>query len=294
MNLKGLGVAMITPFKNNGSIDLQAIPGIIENFITGRVDYIVIFGTTAEVACLTDSEKKAVIQAVVEANQNKIPLVIGIGGNNTAKVLNEIQTSDLHHFQAILSVSPYYNKPSQEGIYQHFGQLAKASPLPIIVYNVPSRTGSDISPETFLRMTKDFENIIAIKDASGNMLQAQEILRICPPNIQVISGDDALTLPMLLAGAVGTISVLANALPIPLLRMFHYLENGEFQKAYNLHYSLLEIVTLIFEEGNPVGVKALMASMDFCGKTVRLPLIEASSDLHERIEITLKTSVYSS
>ena len=294
MNLKGLGVAMITPFKNNGSIDLQAIPGIIENFITGRVDYIVIFGTTAEVACLTDSEKKVVIQAVVEANQNKIPLVIGIGGNNTAKVLNEIQTSDLHHFQAILSVSPYYNKPSQEGIYQHFVQLAKASPLPIIVYNVPSRTGSDISPETFLRMTKDFENIIAIKDASGNMLQAQEILRICPPNIQVISGDDALTLPMLLAGAVGTISVLANALPIPLLRMFHYLENGEFQKAYNLHYSLLEIVTLIFEEGNPVGVKALMASMDFCGKTVRLPLIEASSDLHERIEITLKTSVYSS
>lgn len=294
MNLKGLGVAMITPFKNNGSIDLQAIPGIIENFITGRVDYIVIFGTTAEVACLTDSEKKVLIQAVVEANQNKIPLVIGIGGNNTAKVLNEIQTSDLHHFQAILSVSPYYNKPSQEGIYQHFGQLAKASPLPIIVYNVPSRTGSDISPETFLRMTKDFENIIAIKDASGNMLQAQEILRICPPNIQVISGDDALTLPMLLAGAVGTISVLANALPIPLLRMFHYLENGEFQKAYNLHYSLLEIVTLIFEEGNPVGVKALMASMDFCGKTVRLPLIEASSDLHERIEITLKTSVYSS
>jgi len=143
-------------------------------------------------------------------------------------------------------------------------------------------------------MTKDFENIIAIKDASGNMLQAQEILRICPPNIQVISGDDALTLPMLLAGAVGTISVLANALPIPLLRMFHYLENGEFQKAYNLHYSLLEIVTLIFEEGNPVGVKALMASMDFCGKTVRLPLIEASSDLHERIENTLKTSVYSS
>ena len=294
MNLKGLGVAMITPFKNNGSIDLQAIPGIIENFITGRVDYIVIFGTTAEVACLTDSEKKVVIQAVVEANQNKIPLVIGIGGNNTAKVLNEIQTSDLHHFQAILSVSPYYNKPSQEGIYQHFGQLAKASPLPIIVYNVPSRTGSDISPETFLRMTKDFENIIAIKDASGNMLHAQEILRICPPNIQVISGDDALTLPMLLAGAVGTISVLANALPIPLLRMFHYLENGEFQKAYNLHYSLLEIVTLIFEEGNPVGVKALMASMNFCGKTVRLPLIEASSDLHERIEITLKTSVYSS
>ena len=294
MNLKGLGVAMITPFKNNGSIDFQAIPGIIENFITGRIDYIVIFGTTAEVACLSDSEKKAVIHAVVEANQNKIPLVIGIGGNNTAKLLNEIQTSDLHHFQAILSVSPYYNKPSQEGIYQHFGQLAKASPLPIIVYNVPSRTGSNISPETFLRMTKDFENIIAIKDASGDMLQAQEILRICPPNIQVISGDDALTLPMLLAGAVGSISVLANALPIPLLRMFHYLENGEFQKAYNLHYSLLEIVTLIFEEGNPVGVKALMASMGFCGKTVRLPLIDASSDLHERIENTLKTSVYSS
>ena len=293
MNLKGLGVAMITPFNNDGSIDFQAIQGIVENFITGRVDYIVLFGTTAEVACLTDNEKKALIQAVVEANQNKIPLVIGIGGNDTVKVLNEIQTSDLHPFQAILSVSPYYNKPSQEGIYQHFGQLAKASSLPIIVYNVPSRTGSNIYPETFLRMTKDFENIIAIKDASGDMIQAQEILRICPPHIQVISGDDALTLPMLLAGAVGTISVLANALPIPLLRMFHYVENGEFEKAYNLHYSLLEIVNLIFEEGNPVGVKALMASMDFCGKTVRLPLIGASSDLHDRIENSLKTSVYS-
>ena len=293
MNLKGLGVAMITPFKNDGSIDFQAIPGIIENFITGRVDYIVLFGTTAEVSCLTDNEKKDLIQVVVEANQNKIPLVIGIGGNDTVKVLNEIQASDLHPFQAILSVSPYYNKPSQEGIYQHFGQLAKASSLPIIVYNVPSRTGSNIYPETFLRMTKDFENIIAIKDASGDMIQAQEILRICPPHIQVISGDDALTLPMLLAGAVGTISVLANALPIPLLRMFHYVENGEFEKAYNLHYSLLEIVNLIFEEGNPVGVKALMASMDFCGKTVRLPLIVASSDLHDRIENSLKTSVYS-
>ena len=293
MNLKGLGVAMITPFKNDGSIDFKAIPGIIENFITGRVDYIVIFGTTAEVTCLTDNEKKALIQAVVEANQNKIPLVIGIGGNDTVKVLNEIQTSDLHPFQAILSVSPYYNRPSQEGIYQHFGQLAKASSLPIIVYNVPSRTGSNIYPETFLRMTKDFENIIAIKDASGDMIQVQEILRICPPHIQVISGDDALTLPMLLAGAVGTISVLANALPIPLLRMYNYVENGEFEKAYNLHYSLLEIVNLIFEEGNPVGVKALMASMDFCGKTVRLPLIGASSDLHDRIENSLKTSVYS-
>ena len=293
MNLKGLGVAMITPFKNDGSIDFQAIPGIIENFITGRVDYIVLFGTTAEVSCLTDNEKKDLIQVVVEANQNKIPLVIGIGGNDTVKVLNEIQASDLHPFQAILSVSPYYNKPSQEGIYQHFGQLAKASSLPIIVYNVPSRTGSNIYPETFLRMTKNFENIIAIKDASGDMIQAQEILRICPPHIQVISGDDALTLPMLLAGAVGTISVLANALPIPLLRMFHYVENGEFEKAYNLHYSLLEIVNLIFEEGNPVGVKALMASMDFCGKTVRLPLIGASSDLRDRIENSLKTSVYS-
>ena len=293
MNLKGLGVAMITPFNNDGSIDFQAIPGIIENFITGRVDYIVLFGTTAEVSCLTDNEKKDLIQVVVEANQNKIPLVIGIGGNDTVKVLNEIQASDLHPFQAILSVSPYYNKPSQEGIYQHFGQLAKASSLPIIVYNVPSRTGSNIYPETFLRMTKNFENIIAIKDASGDMIQAQEILRICPPHIQVISGDDALTLPMLLAGAVGTISVLANALPIPLLRMFHYVENGEFEKAYNLHYSLLEIVNLIFEEGNPVGVKALMASMDFCGKTVRLPLIGASSDLHDRIENSLKTSVYS-
>ncbi|MFQ3341213.1 MAG: 4-hydroxy-tetrahydrodipicolinate synthase [Flavobacteriaceae bacterium] len=292
MNLKGLGVAMVTPFKEDGSIDFQAIPGIVENIITGRVDYIVVLGTTAEVSCLTDSEKKAIVKAVIESNQNKVPLVIGIGGNNTVKVAEEIQATDLSPFQAILSISPYYNKPTQEGIYQHYGQLSKISSLPIIVYNVPSRTGSNIAPETFLRMAEDFENIIAIKEASGDMRQAQQILKGCPSHIQVISGDDALTLPMLLAGAVGTISVLANALPVPLVRMFHYIDTGDLQKAYSLHFQLLDIVNLLFEEGNPVGVKALMESMALCGKTVRLPLIEASFDLHQRLESAIKTNIY--
>ena len=258
MDLKGIGVAMVTPFKENGEIDFGAIPGIVENIITGRADYLVVLGTTAEVTSLTDSEKKALIKEVVFANQNKIPLVIGIGGNNTAKVIAEIQSTDLSPFQAILSVSPYYNKPTQEGIFQHFKHVAEASPLPIIVYNVPSRTGSNVEPSTFIRLAEEVENIIAIKDASGSMDQAQQMLKDCAPHIQVISGDDALTLPMLLAGAVGTISVLGNALPVPLKEMMHYVESGDLKKAYGLHYQLLDVINLIFEEGNPVGIKALL------------------------------------
>ena len=293
MDLKGIGVAMVTPFKENGEIDFGAIPGIVENIITGRADYLVVLGTTAEVTSLTDSEKKALIQEVVSASQNKIPLVIGIGGNNTAKVIAEIQSTDLSPFQAILSVSPYYNKPTQEGIFQHFKHVAEASPLPIIVYNVPSRTGSNVEPSTFIRLAEEVENIIAIKDASGSMDQAQQMLKDCAPHIQVISGDDALTLPMLLAGAVGTISVLGNALPVPLKEMMHYVESGDLKKAYGLHYQLLDLINLIFEEGNPVGIKALLQSMGLCSKVVRLPLIEATSELHERLQKFLEASLHS-
>ena len=276
MDLKGIGVAMVTPFKKNGEIDFGAIPGIVENIVTGRADYLVVLGTTSEVTSLTDSEKKALIKEVVFANQNKIPLVVGIGGNNTAKVIAEIQSTDLSPFQAILSVSPYYNKPTQEGIFQHFKHVAEASPLPIIVYNVPSRTGSNVEPTTFIRLAEEVEKIIAIKDASGSMDQAQQMLKDCAPHIQVISGDDALTLPMLLAGAVGTISVLGNALPVPLKEMMHYVESGDLKKAYGLHYQLLDVINLIFEEGNPVGIKALLQSIGLCSKVVRLPLVEAT------------------
>ena len=292
MNLKGLGVAMVTPFHPDGTIDFESIPRVVEQIVSGQADYLVVLGTTAEVACLSAKEKRQVVQAIVSANQNRLPLVIGIGGNNTAQLVAEIQATDLSAFGALLSVSPYYNKPTQEGIYHHFSELAKASPLPIIVYNVPSRTGSSVEASTFVRLAQDFENIIAIKEASGSMLQAQEIIKEAPSHIQVISGDDALTLPMLLAGAVGTISVLGNAMPIPLTKMFEYVEAGNLKKAYQLHYELLDMIQLLFEEGNPTGIKALMEILKICSSQVRLPLVSATHSLNARIEKVLEHSIY--
>ena len=275
---------MVTPFDSNGDVDFESIPTIVENISTGRANYIVVMGTTAEVVCLSSQEKKTVIEAVIKANKSKLPLVVGIGGNNTAKVVEEINETDLSPFGAILSVSPYYNKPSQEGIYHHYSAISKASPIPIIVYNVPSRTGSSVDVDTFMRLTENFDNIIGIKDASGDMLHAQEIIKCCSKDIQLISGDDALTLPMILAGAVGTISVLGNALPVPLVKMIHLIEEGHLKKAYELHYQLLDLVNLLFEEGNPVGIKALMECLGICSKQVRLPLVSASAYLKERME----------
>ena len=283
---------MVTPFKLDGTIDFDAIPRIVLNIINGGVDYLVVMGTTAEVVCLSKEEKKKVIQAIVKASANKIPLVIGIGGNNTASVVAEIESTDLSPFGAILSVSPYYNKPSQEGIYHHYAEIAKASPLPIIVYNVPSRTGSMVETATFIRLAEDYDSIIGIKDASGDLIQAQQIIKSCPEHVQVISGDDALTLPMLLAGAVGTISVLGNALPVPLVKMFHYVEQDELQKAYQLHYQLLDLINLLFEEGNPVGIKVLLELSGLCSKQVRLPLVSATNTLFDRMEQVIEQSVY--
>ena len=293
MNLEGLGVAMVTPFKEDGTIDFESIPLLVENITSGRANYILVMGTTAEVSTLSDSEKKKVIQRVVESNQNKLPLVIGIGGNDTFKVIKEIQQTDLNPFQAILSVSPYYNKPTQEGIYQHYKHIANITPLPLILYNVPSRTGSNIEPKTFIKLVENFDNIIAIKEASGDIEQAQQIIKLSPSGIQVISGDDSLTLPMLLAGAVGSISVLGNALPVPIVQIFDYVAKGNLKKAYNLHYEMMDIIHLIFEEGNPSGIKALLELMSICKKTVRLPLVSASSDLFSRIEDVLEKSIYS-
>jgi len=293
MNLEGLGVAMVTPFNEDGTIDFESIPPLVKNITSGRANYILVMGTTAEVNTLSDSEKKKVIRRVVESNQNKLPLVIGIGGNDTFRVIKEIQQTDLNPFQAILSVSPYYNKPTQEGIYQHYKHIAKITPLPLILYNVPSRTGSNIEPKTFIKLVEDFDNIIAIKEASGDIEQAQQIIKLSPSGIQVISGDDSLTLPMLLAGAVGSISVLGNALPIPIVKIFDYVAKGNLKKAYNLHYEMMDIIHLIFEEGNPSGIKALLELMSICKKTVRLPLISASSDLFSRIEDVLEKSIYS-
>jgi 4-hydroxy-tetrahydrodipicolinate synthase len=291
MNLKGLGVAMVTPFTEEGQVDYNALPAVVENITTGRADYIVLMGTTAEVACLTAEEKREVIKTVVALNQNKVPLLIGIGGNNTAQVVDEILHTDLSPFQAILSVSPYYNKPTQEGIYQHYKKIVAASPLPIIVYNVPSRTGAGIEVDTFVRLANDFESIIGIKEASGEMSQAENLIKKSPSRIQVISGEDSLNLPMLLAGAVGTISVLGNALPVPIVKMFHYVAEGDLKKAYELHYQLLDLVSLLFEEGNPVGIKALLETLSICKKTVRLPIVSASPELARKIEKALEAAL---
>ena len=291
MNLKGLGVAMVTPFTEEGQVDYNALPAVFENITTGRADYIVLMGTTAEVACLTAEEKREVIKTIVALNQNKVPLVIGIGGNNTAQVVDEILHTDLSPFQAILSVSPYYNKPTQEGIYQHYKKIVAASPLPIIVYNVPSRTGAGIEVDTFVRLANDFESIIGIKEASGEMSQAENLIKKSPSRIQVISGEDSLNLPMLLAGAVGTISVLGNALPVPIVKMFHYVAEGDLKKAYELHYQLVDLVSLLFEEGNPVGIKALLETLSICKKTVRLPLVSASPELARKIEKALEAAL---
>jgi 4-hydroxy-tetrahydrodipicolinate synthase len=291
MDLRGLGVAMVTPFTSEGQIDFSAIPAIVENITTGSANYLVIMGTTAEASCLTSDEKDQIIKTIIESNYGKLPLVIGIGGNNTANVVEEINNTDLSSFQAIMSVCPYYNKPTQEGIYQHFKKIAKASPLPIIVYNVPSRTGVYIEVDTFVRLVNDFENIIAIKDASGDMSHAENLIKKCPTHVQVISGEDALNLPMLVAGAVGTISVLGNALPLTIVRMFHYVAEGNLKKAYELHYELLDIISLLFEEGNPAGIKALLETLSLCDKTVRLPLVSASDQLFIKIEKALESVV---
>ena len=292
MNFNGLGVAVITPFNDKGKVDYDSIPPIVENIISGGADYLVLMGTTAEVPCLSNEEKKNIIKVVSEINQNRLPMIIGIGGNNTSGVISEIIQTDLSLFGAILSVSPYYNKPSQQGIYSHFSEIAKISPLPIIVYNVPSRTGSSVKPSTFIRLCNDNENIYAIKESSGDLSLAKEIINKSSSEVQVISGDDAMTLPMLLAGGVGTISVLANALPKPIVSLFQHVKNGNLNEAYKSNHSLMDMIRLLFEEGNPVGIKCLMELMGICTKTVRLPLVSASSDLVNKMEEVLNNSIF--
>ena len=292
MNFNGLGVAVITPFNDKGKVDYDSIPPIVENIISGGADYLVLMGTTAEVPCLSNEEKKNIIKVVSEINQNRLPMIIGIGGNNTSGVISEIIQTDLSFFGAILSVSPYYNKPSQQGIYSHFSEIAKISPLPIIVYNVPSRTGSSVKPSTFIRLCNDNENIYAIKESSGDLSLAKEIINKSSSEVQVISGDDAMTLPMLLAGGVGTISVLANALPKPIVSLFQHVKNGNLNEAYKSNHSLMDMIRLLFEEGNPVGIKCLMELMGICTKTVRLPLVSASSDLVNKMEEVLNNSIF--
>ena len=279
---------MITPFDKKGNIDFDKIPLIIDNIVSGSANYIVVLGTTAETSLLTIEEKNQLINTIIEANNSRLPLVIGIGGNNTDSVIKEINKTNLNHFSAILSVSPYYVKPTQKGIIKHYSIISKESPVPLILYNVPSRTGSMIEIETFLEIVYKNENIIGIKEASGNLSFAQDLIKASPSNIQVICGDDQLTLPMILSGGSGSISVIANAFPSKISKMISFAMSQKVSKAYKIHFELLDLVKLLFLEGNPTGIKELMSQLSFCSNILRLPLLKASNELSEKISNKLK------
>ena len=259
--LIGTGVALVTPFKADLSVDVQALERVVEHNIQGGVDYLVVLGTTAESATLSQAEKQLVVDVVVRTNAGRLPLVLGVGGNNTMAVAHELQTLDLSDFDAILSVSPYYNTPTQEGIYQHFKVVAEASPLPIILYNVPSRTGSNMLPETTLRLVYEFSKIVGIKEACGDMVQIDNIIKNKPEEFMVISGDDATALPTVLAGGAGVISVLGQGLPGLFSDMIRLGLEGQVKEAYAIHHKLSSLMQLIFEEGNPAGIKSIFESL---------------------------------
>ncbi|TDG36663.1 4-hydroxy-tetrahydrodipicolinate synthase [Pedobacter changchengzhani] len=280
---QGTGVALITPFNTDGSVDYTGLKNLINHLIDGGIDYLVSLGTTGETATMTKDEKKQVWAYTAEINNKRLPLVAGIGGNNTLAVAEDIKTFDTDGYSAILSVSPYYNKPTQEGIYQHYKYLAEVSPLDLFLYNVPGRTASNISPETTCRLANDFKNIIGIKDACGNFDQFNQILRDKPEEFLLISGDDPVTLPMMAMGAAGIISVIGNALPKQLSDMVKLCADGDFKAAAKIHLSLIEFTRLAFAEGNPAGVKAAVKHIGICGDSVRLPLIKASSNLETAI-----------
>ncbi len=280
----GTGVALITPFNEDFSIDIEGLKNVVNYNIDNGIDYLVVLGTTAESATLTKEEKLVVINTVVEANNGRLPLVLGIGGNNTAGVIEEIKSTNLKDFTAILSVSPYYNKPTQEGIYQHFATISKASPKPIIVYNVPGRTASNMQPTTVVRLATDFKNIVAIKEAAGDIVQAMNLISDCPKDFLVISGDDMITLPMVLAGGAGVISVIGEGFPKEFSKMVSLGLNKEAEEAYNIHYKIAPAIDYIFAEGNPAGIKSVLKKMGICEDYVRLPLVGVSEDLQSKID----------
>ena len=290
--IQGHGVAMITPFKRNGTIDFEALPVIIDHLIAGGVDYIVVLGTTAETATLSKEEKISLVDHIIDANSGRLPLVLGLGGNHTWELLEMFEWFDLSAFSALLSVSPYYNKPNQEGLYQHFKIIATHSSLPVILYNVPSRTGVNIAPETVLRLATDFKNIVAIKEASGDFQQAQTLIKICPSNFLILSGDDEMSLPMILAGAKGVISVIGNAVPEQYSKVIHSGLLRKIDEAYYFHYNLLDLIRMIYLEGNPAGIKVLMEALDLCENNLRLPLVVASKDLSLRLNEELKNFLH--
>jgi 4-hydroxy-tetrahydrodipicolinate synthase len=281
--LIGTGVALVTPFKNDFSVDTEALTRIVNFQIDNGINYLVVLGTTAENATLSQEEKELVIQTVVAANNKRLPLVLGVGGNNTHKLVEELKTRDFSDFVAVLSVSPYYNKPSQEGIYQHFKAIAEASPIPVILYNVPGRTASNMLPSTVIRLAKDFKNIVAIKEAAGDIVQAMKLIQEKPEGFLVISGDDMITLPMVLAGGSGVISVIGEGFPKQFSEMVQLGLQRKVDEAYKIHYQLADAIDMIFEQGNPAGIKEVHKLLGLSENTLRLPLVNVNADLSNRI-----------
>ena len=287
-SLTGTGVALITPFREDLSVDVEALEKLVHFQIENGIDYLVVLGTTGESATLNQKEKELVKNTIKKANNGKLPLVLGIGGNSTAGVVEDLQTADTSGFDAILSVSPYYNKPSQEGIYRHFEAVAKASPLPVIIYNVPGRTASNILPQTVKRLAEDFDKIIGIKEAAGDMVQAMKLISLVPSDFLVISGDDMITLPMILAGGKGVISVIGQGLPAEFSRLVNLGLEGNAAAAYELQYRIMASIDLIFAEGNPTGIKSLLAHKNIVQNYLRLPLIPASEKLDGELKSFLQ------
>ncbi len=279
----GTGVALVTPFKTNLSVDYSALKAIVNYNIENGTDYLVISGTTAESVTITKQEKKDITAAIIEANAGRVPLVLGIGGNNTTAIIEEIKTTDLSNIDAILSVSPYYTKPTQEGIYRHFEAISKACPIDILLYNVPGRTSKNIEPATVIKLANDFQNIIGVKEAGNNVAQYLQLLKDKPDDFLVISGDDDLALGVVLAGGAGVISVIGQAFPKEFSEMIRLGLKGNAKESYEIHYRLMDVINYIFEENNPAGIKAVFQAMGLCDDTVRLPLVPASDDLKLKI-----------
>ncbi len=279
----GTGVALVTPFKEDLSVDYEALKKLVNYNIENGIDYLVINGTTGESGTITNEEKQEIINVIVQTNNKRLPLVLGVGGSNTALVVKELKTRNFSGIDGILSVAPYYSKPTQEGFYQHFKAIARATDLPIILYNVPGRTAKNMDPETTLRLAKDFKNIIGVKEAGNNTQQYYALLKDKPADFSVISGDDDLALGVVLAGGSGVISVIGQAFPKQFSAMIRHGLSGNNNEGYAIHYKMMDIVDLIFEENNPAGIKSVLQELDICRNDVRLPLVKASSALSANI-----------
>lgn len=286
--LTGMGVALITPFNDDDSVDYSALGRLVEYQIQHGTDYLVVLGTTAETATLTEKERREVSAFIIEKVKGRVPIVLGVGGNCTRAVVDELQTRDFSGVDAILSVTPYYNKPSQEGLYAHYRAIAGNTRLPVIMYNVPGRTGINMTPETTLRLARDFSNIVAIKEASGNITQVDEIIKNKPPHFLVISGDDGITFPLITLGAVGVISVIGNAFPREFSRMVRLALSGDFANALEIHHRFTELFNLLFVDGNPAGVKCMLNAMGMIENKLRLPLVPTRITTYEKISDVLK------